>query len=120
MKSNAKDVETGEFNEMSLLDFLSEKNQRSNSVDQTIADHHESSRVNNSSSFAVNTTRRTRSSSTTNSYGQNSFKRSRSGSFPWKGTTSLGDEDTSEEQHLNFTIDYKITLLNCRYIFKMN
>ena len=59
MKSNAKDVETGEFNEMSLLDFLSEKNQRSNSVDQTIADHHESSKVNNSSSFAVNTTRRT-------------------------------------------------------------
>ena len=25
VKSNAKDVETGEFNEMSLLDFLSEK-----------------------------------------------------------------------------------------------
>ena len=118
VKSNAKDVETGEFNEMSLLDFLSEKNQRSNSVDQTIADHHESSRVNNSSSFAINTTRRTRSSSTTNSYGQNSFKRSRSGSFPWKGTTSLEGEDKPEEQHPNFTIDYKITLLQLQVYFQ--
>ena len=84
VKSNANDVETGEFNETSLLDFLSEKNQRSNSVDETIADRRESSTVNSSSSFAVNTMKSTRSSSTSNSYGQNSFRRSRSGSFPWK------------------------------------
>ena len=33
-------------------------------------------------------------------------------------TTSLEDEDTSEEQHLNFTIDYKITLLQLQVYFQ--
>ena len=121
VKTRKLNVSNGEgnYNEESLLDLLSQREERSDSLmsETPTSGGRKSPSLSISSNDSRYGRRRLSSgSSSTNSFGQSSFRKARSDSFPWKKASS--SEDGTDGKPANYIIDYKVDLQQLQVYFQ--